>query len=88
MAAQYLAAVNDSSVEVVGLVLVADAPGHLPPACQDLAHLVTGAYRHSWRIPWEARLRCSPYDRARLPIAVRRLMADLDRLTTPNRDQR
>jgi len=86
MAAQYLASVDDRSVEVIGLVLVADAPGRLPPACQDLAHLVTGAYPHAWRIPWEPRLRCSPYDRARLPNAVRRLMDDLDCLTNPHRD--
>ena len=51
----------------LGLVVVDDAPGRLPPALCDLARLVTGAYERSWRIPWDARLRTDPYDPAHLP---------------------
>ncbi len=65
----------------LGLVVVDDAPGRLPPALCDLVRLVTGAYERSWRIPWDARLRTDPYDPAHLPRPVRRLLADLESLT-------
>jgi hypothetical protein len=65
----------------LGLVVVDDAPGRLPPALCDLARLVTGAYERSWRVPFDARLRTDPYDPAHLPRPLRRLLADLESLT-------
>lgn len=67
---------------VLGLALVADAPGRLPPPARDLVRLVCGAYEHVWRIGWEEALRFGPYDPDRLPHDVRRLRDDLVTLTS------
>jgi hypothetical protein len=39
-------------IELVGLVLVADAPGRLPRALRDLAELVAGGVPQVWWLPW------------------------------------
>jgi hypothetical protein len=43
--------------EVLGLVLVADAPGKLPRPLRDLAQLVSGGFPRVWEIPWIEELR-------------------------------
>ena len=40
------------NVDVVGLLLVADAPGRLPRPLRDLAQVVAGGVPRSWRLPW------------------------------------
>jgi hypothetical protein len=37
---------------LAGLVLVADAPGKLPKPLAELAHLVSGGYPRTWRVPY------------------------------------
>jgi hypothetical protein len=37
---------------VMGLALVADAPGRLPKPLAELRHLVSGAYPNVWDVPW------------------------------------
>ncbi len=39
-------------VELLGLVLVADAPGRLPARSAVLRDLVSGAFPRVWRLPW------------------------------------
>lgn len=39
-------------VELLGLVLVADAPGRLPGRIAGLQDLVSGAFARTWRLPW------------------------------------
>jgi len=39
-------------VDLVGLVLMADAPGRLPRALRDLAGVVGGAVPRVWSMPW------------------------------------
>lgn len=72
-------------VDVVGLVVVADAPGRLPKELQHNIDLLTGAVPRLWRIPWEDRLRTSTAtaDLAR-STAWRRLA---DAVTTITTDQ-
>lgn len=38
--------------EVLGLVLIADAPGRLPRALRDLAQIVSGGVPRAWTVPW------------------------------------
>jgi len=38
--------------ELLGLVLVPDAPGRLPARITGLRDLVTGAFARTWRLPW------------------------------------
>ncbi len=40
------------SVNVLGLVIVADAPGKLPKPLRELAHLVSGGVPRAWHMPW------------------------------------
>ncbi len=39
-------------VELLGLVLVADAPGRLPARSAGLRDLVSGAFHQTWQLPW------------------------------------
>lgn len=39
-------------VEVLGLVLVPDAPGRLPRTLRDFAKLVSGGLPRTWTLPW------------------------------------
>lgn len=45
------------SVRLLGLVLVADAPGHLPKALRDLAKVVSGGAPRTWTLPWSEAVR-------------------------------
>lgn len=68
---------------VCGLVLVADAPGRLPPRVRELADLVSGAVPRLWQVPWLEEWRLAALDQP-LPAhpEVSRLLADVRRLTT------
>lgn len=72
------------SVEVVGLVIVADAPGRLPKPLRDLAQVVAGGVPRTWSVPWIEPWRLG--ERPSLPAApreVRRLVDDLRVLLRP-----
>jgi hypothetical protein len=70
-------------VELVGLVLVADAPGRLPARISALADLVSGAFARCWQVPWLTEWRLAAATEP-LPVhpEVARLSADLHALTT------
>jgi hypothetical protein len=40
------------SVEVLGLVVMADAPGRLPRSLRDLMQVVSGGVPRTWSVPW------------------------------------
>ena len=40
------------SVEVLGLVVMADAPGRLPRSLRDLTQVVSGGVPRTWSVPW------------------------------------
>jgi hypothetical protein len=69
-------------VQLVGLVLVADAPGRLPTRISALADLVCGAFARTWQVPWLAEWRLATAIEP-LPAHpdVARLSADLHALT-------
>lgn len=63
---------------VVGLVVVADAPGPLPRGLKLGVRLVAGGYRQLWRVPWVPAWRMGqPVEFKDLPAAVRQLADDL-----------
>ena len=51
-AAQQWAAGYAPGVDLLGLVLIADAPGKLPKPLAELAGLVAGGVPRTWRVPW------------------------------------
>jgi hypothetical protein len=65
-------------VELLGLVLVADAPGRLPKPLRDLSKVVSGGYPRTWQMPWVEswRLGDDPLLDA-APREARRLVDDL-----------
>jgi len=70
--------------QVVGLVIVADAPGRLPRALRDFARLVGGGFPRTWSVPWIEPWRLGePPDLSTAPRDVRRLVDDLSALLRP-----
>ena len=51
-ARQHAAGGTGPQVRLLGLVLVVDAPGRLPPRIAALADLVCGAFDRTWQLPW------------------------------------
>lgn len=69
-------------VELLGLVLIADAPGRLPRPLKDLAQVVAGGVPRVWRIPWvEAWRLGEPVDLETAPKAIKQLLDELRELT-------
>ena len=71
-------------VDLVGLVVVADAPGRLPRPLRDLHQLVAGGVPRTWTVPWIDSWRLGEavtLDTA--PREVRRLVDDLRVLLGP-----
>lgn len=68
-------------VELLGLVLVADAPGRLPRPLRDLAQLVSGGVPRTWTVPWVEQWRLGhEVLLADAPRQVRHLVTELTAL--------
>lgn len=68
------------SVEVLGLVVMADAPGRVPRSLRDLLQVVSGGVPRTWTVPWVEAWRVGePPALASSPREVQRLV---DELTT------
>jgi hypothetical protein len=70
--------VEQARAPLLGLVLVADAPGRLPARTAELADLLCGAVSHSWQVPWLTEWRLASREEP-LPVhpEVSRLCKDL-----------
>lgn len=65
-------------VELLGLVVVADAPGRLPRPLREFAKLVGGGVPRTWYVPWVESWRLGePPALPDAPREVRRLVDDL-----------
>jgi len=79
------------AVRLLGLVLIADAPGRLPRALRDLAGLIGGGVARVWWLPWVEAWRAGETPApANSPREVRGLLGDLRAITStgPNQQQR
>lgn len=77
------------NVQLLGMVLVPDAPGRLPRALRDLARVVAGGLPRVWQLPWVEEWRTADaVDPDRAPRAARRLVADLSHLLAEQVDPR
>lgn len=56
-AAQQWAAGLVGAVELLGLVVVADAPGRLPKSLREQLEVVSGGVPRTWQLPWSDELR-------------------------------
>lgn len=70
-------------VSLLGLAVVASAPGRRPKPLRDLIQLVAGAFPRVWELPWVESFRLGdPVDQVDLPAAFTSMAADLSSLTT------
>lgn len=77
MAMRAWAAGQTPHVRLVGLVLVADAPGRLPRQLADLAEVISGGVPHAWHIPWVDQYRID-LDPADTPSQVRKVLSEIN----------
>ncbi|MEC5152623.1 DUF6668 family protein [Cryobacterium sp. GrIS_2_6] len=83
-ATEWAANTLGNSVQLAGLVLVADAPGRRPKALRDLEQLIAGGVPRVWHLPWVDAWRLGPATADdQLPKEFRELFADLS-LALPN----
>ena len=77
-------AAGDAHVLLLGLVLIADAPGRLPHSLRQLADLIAGGVPAVWSLPWVEAWRVGePPAPHNAPKVVRRLLEDLRAMTEP-----
>lgn len=71
-------------VEVLGLVIVADAPGRLPRPLRDYARVVSGGVPRTWTVPWTEAWRLGEQPvLTNASREVRRLLDELSALIRP-----
>lgn len=73
-------AILDSHADVLGLVLVPDAPGRLPKPLRELVDLTTGAAPRVWSARWVEDLRFATQPPCTPPAPLRDLVAALTQL--------
>ena len=77
-------AAGEVPVRLLGLVLIADAPGRAPRPLRDLARLIAGGVPAVWRLPWHEPWRLGdPIDASSAPLAARSLLSAIDELAPP-----
>ena len=75
-------AAGEVRVRLLGLLLIADAPGRLPHALRQLADLIAGGVGAVWSLPWVEAWRVGdPPGPANAPKVLRRLLEDLRAMT-------
>ena len=81
LARQHASGRAGADVELLGLVLVSDAPGRLPARTDALRDLVRGAFGRTWQLPWLEEWRVAGADEP-LPRHpdIRQLTAELARI--------
>jgi hypothetical protein len=77
---QWAASAVGPSPCLLGLVLVADAPGRLPAALKDLATVVAGGAPRVWHVPWLESWRVGAPVTEALPRSVRKTVSEISSL--------
>lgn len=73
-------------VRLLGLVLIADAPGRLPRPLRDLGRLVAGGVPAAWQLPWHESWRLGdPLEPSSAPSAARELLERIAELAPASR---
>lgn len=74
---QWAASGAGPSARLVGLLLIADAPGKLPAPLRDLAHVVAGGAPRVWHVPWIEAWRLGDPVTEHMPRPVSKLVGQL-----------
>ncbi|MDP9850505.1 DUF6668 family protein [Streptosporangium lutulentum] len=78
-AAQWASGALPAGIDLLGLALVADAPGRLPRPLTQLIGVLAGGVPCVWTLPWVERLRTCPPHEVSLPRPYRSLAGQLSR---------
>ena len=71
------------ATDLLGLVLVADAPGRLPKPLRELSQLLSGGVPRVWTLPWVEEWRLGgPVDSTTAPQHVKQLVDQIETLRT------
>lgn len=71
------------NVRLLGLVVIADAPGKRPKPLSELVRLISGGVPQLWELPWVEALRLGEHpNHTKLPSAYARLANDLNRIAS------
>jgi hypothetical protein len=74
----------EARVDLLGLIIVADAPGRLPRPLRDLVAHVAGGAPRTWQFSWVEQWRTGDaVDLSDLPRSARQVVDDLRSRTTP-----
>lgn len=89
MAAQHFArewasGTTANRIDLLGLVLVADAPSRRPKELRQLEQHIAGGYPRLWTLPWVEAWRVSPVSASDMPREYRTLLADLNLTASTN----
>ncbi|WP_347256712.1 DUF6668 family protein [Actinomadura sp. RB99] len=75
------------SVQLLGLAVVADAPGKRPKPLSDLLRLIAGGVPQLWELPWVEGFRLGdPPNQVKLPSAYIRLIRDMNGVVSAGTD--
>lgn len=85
-ALQQWAAAETPPVDLLGVVLIADAPGKLPKPLKELMQVVTGGAPRTWQLPWDPAMRVST-DNALAMRRSNKLIRHLKILVSDNRKE-
>jgi hypothetical protein len=81
MAMRAWAAGQTPHIRLLGLVIVADAPGRLPKPLSNLSEVLRGGVPHLWQIPWVDQYRLG-VDPADPPRQVRKVLTEINAVLT------
>lgn len=81
------ATTSDRDWDVIGLVVMADAPERLPKPLRDLVALVAGGARRCWQVPWVPNWRTDLDYSRKPPRAVQSVVRQLRAAAPPRLDQ-
>lgn len=74
------AAPQAPQVELLGLAVLADAPGKLPKELRDLETIVGGGAPRLWHLPWVEAWRTGDVAREQLPRETRKFITEINSL--------
>ena len=74
------AAPQAPQVELLGLAVLADAPGKLPKELRDLETIVGGGAPRLWHLPWVEAWRTGDVAQERLPRETRKFITEINSL--------
>lgn len=80
------AAPNSPGVELLGLAVLADAPGKMPKEIRDLETIIGGGSPRLWHLPWIEAWRTDGRAMQQLPRETRKFMTEIHSLL-PNHGQ-